>query len=212
MEDNKDIHQVVYRYVMSYDPEGEQIVKNIFMKQLNSQTFSLLREFSDSSQDLFYSFYEKKIISKRDILKDRFEKNPYGIISYIRKMIISFLKDERDKRKSNFSTKLDIDLDNMPVTIDQKIISYIEAKEILENILKFFTEEEQKTLCYLFFKDKFHKKYCLENLSQDAIYKRAERLKKKLKMFVLEYKVTYEGFELFKDKFLMSEICKKICS
>jgi hypothetical protein len=217
MSEPNEVHQLIYKYIFSYDAKGEEILKNIFGKQLKKPEFDSLRISSDYFDDLFYSFYEKKIIKKRNIFKERFENDKKGLISFLQKTIYNFLQDERDKNKINevrIYTKEDEDITDIilknPNQLDLQ--KYIEAKEIVEHFNEFFTEEDKKIFCYIFFKDKIDRNYCVENLNRNVVYKRVERIKKdKFPKFIETYGITYSGFQLFEKEFLMSEICKKVC-
>ncbi|WP_456392772.1 hypothetical protein [Persephonella sp.] len=213
----KSIHQAVYNYVVDYDPDGEDIVKNIFRRQLQIILSPSRNEFDHIFNELFSSFYANKILSQRKIFQKRFGKKSEGIISYIKITARRFLLDEIDRKELSTVVLTDEEtgeqlIENLSVETALNIPALIEAKEIVYFAEKFFSEEDLKTLCHIFFKDKLQKNYCLENLSSDAIYKRVERLKKKLGEFVKKYDCSYEGFDIFRREFLMSEICKKRCS
>ncbi|WP_457641257.1 hypothetical protein [Persephonella sp.] len=216
-----EIHSLIFKYIIDYDSKGEEIVKNIFRKTLNKSAFDSLITSSDSFDDLYNEFYIKKIIPQRDKFRKIFENDYTGLIKYLKTTIHNFLSDLRDKKKiEELSITIEDENSGKKVPLVEtvgsneifNIIQYIEASEITEKIKKFLSEEDQKVLCYIVFKDKYHKNYCLENLRADTIYKRVERLKKeKLKKFVETYGVTEEGFRLFLKEYLMSEICNKLC-
>jgi len=214
----KELREQIYEYISGYNPEGENIIKSIFAKTLNKPEYQILKAREDF-EDLYSSFYEEKIILKRKLYEEKFKEDKSGIINYLKASIRHFLDDEKRKLqietisviKDEEDNQIDI-FETIPDTKIKNQLDYIEAKEISEKIKKFLSEEDLKVLCHIVFKDKNDKNYCLENLSQDAIYKRVERLKKeKLTKFVSIYNFSYDGFQLFIDEFLMSEICKKLC-
>ncbi len=217
MSDNNEVHELIYKYIISYDKRGEEILKNIFGKQLKKPEFDNLRKSSDYFDDLYYSFYEKKILERKENFKEKFEKDKKGLISYLQKTIYNFLQDERDKNTIN-NIKLTnengepIDIGDIipdPNSID--LLKYIEASEIVKHFNEYFSEEDRKILCHIFLKDKIDKDYCIENLNKNVVYKRVERMKKtKFPKFIEKYGITLSGFRYFKKVF-MSEICKKLC-
>ncbi len=220
MSENFEVHELIYKYILDYDKKGEEILKNIFGKILRKPEFDTLRTSSDYFDDLYYEFYDKKVLSQREVYTDKFQNNKKGLIAFLQKVIYNFLQDQRDKKVlkaepmtviKNNEEKIELsDLIENPNNID--IIKIIEAKEILNHLNEFFNQEDKKTLCYIFFRDKFEKDYCIKNVKPDTIYKRVERMKKdKLPKFIEAYNITFDSFVIFKDNIMLSEVCKKIC-
>lgn len=218
-----DINIAVYNFLLNSDKNGLEVIKSIFISVLKKSYFKKLKDYNDLADDLFHQFYLEKLLPKKDDLLKRFENDLEGLMRYIYKMMSNFLTDINNKKEIEevkiFITKDEEDdesqniLENIPSeSRSSKVdIEIIESKEILEIIKTFLSEEDKKVLCHIVFKDKQNINYCLENLSQDAIYKRVERLKTKLKSFVETYCISQDGFKYFIDEFLMSEICKKVC-
>lgn len=218
-----DINIAVYNFLLNSDKNGLKVVKSMFISILKKSHFKKLKDYNDIGDDLFNQFYLEKLLPKKDYLLKKFENDLEGLVRYIYKMITNFLTDVNNKKEIEeikiFINKNEEDdksqniLENIPSESRSSMvdIEIIESKEILEIIKTFLSEEDKKVLCHIVFKDKQNINYCLENLSQDAIYKRVERLKTKLKSFVETYCISQDGFKYFIDEFLMSEICKKIC-
>jgi len=218
----REVRESLYKFIVDYDPKGEEILKKIFRKEAQKGSFThLIPNGEKDIEDLFHDFYLNKILHKRENFIKIFRTDQEGIISYIKTSIRNYLKDKLEKKrleeisitlntKENETINI-VELTNNPDSF--KPIEYMEAVEITGEIQKFLTKDELKTLCHIVFKSKADSNYCLEDLSSDAKYKRIERLRKnKLKSFVEKHSFSVEGFELFLKEFLMSEICRKICS
>ncbi|RLJ70683.1 hypothetical protein BCF55_0964 [Hydrogenivirga caldilitoris] len=82
----------------------------------------------------------------------------------------------------------------------------INAQDLFGAIMNILKEEDIKVMCYYFCKELYSEEIELEGLTKTNLYKRWERLKKRLAQ-KLPYVPTKEEFREFAERFL-SEVCE----
>ena len=178
----------------------EEFLKKRLGKDYHEEAFSELRL-------KVFLMYRKGSLGKKESIN----------FSYLRKMIRSCLWDlYRRESKVDFISLESLSYENE----EGKVISFeerfgksvdkgleIRVRELFEILLKVIPERDYDVFCYYLYKELYSKEVVLENLSKSNLYKRWERLKKKLAR-ELPYEPTPEEFRQFCEKFL-SEICNK---
>ncbi len=208
-------HREILEFLMYGKEEGFEIVKNIFFKQLSHEIFQSLRK-NEDKDDLFFSFMEK-LFSKRENIIQLFSQQDKGLPSYIRQMARNFLLDLL-KKKSVLEEKIvlnneDDEEDYLETKFGQEI-NFLLSLEI-EEIKKIFNaklkDDEVKLLCLYLNKDKQEEymRLFFDGLSKDALYKRVERLKKKLGEIIRDNGFSLSGVECYFSDVLQEE-CKQL--
>ena len=82
----------------------------------------------------------------------------------------------------------------------------INAQELLNAVMDILKEDDIKVMCYYFCKELYSEEIELEGLTKTNLYKRWERLKKKLAQ-ELPYVPTREEFREFAERFV-SDVCE----
>jgi len=83
----------------------------------------------------------------------------------------------------------------------------LEVENLFNIFMKVLSEKDIEVLCYYLYKEFYSREIQISGLSKSALYKRWERLKKKL-VSELPYIPDEEEFREFAEKFL-SEVCNK---
>ena len=205
----KNSHIEIYLFLKGESEEGLEIISNIFFKQLHSQSYKFLTQKEDAN-DIFMDFITK-LLTKREFLLETFEGQTKGLASYIRQMAKNFLKDKvkqwseiQIESVNNNEGKL-----GMNYNIDTKTILKIESFRFEKTLKQKFKEEEVLILCYITAPDKidFINRH-FSNLSKNALYKRVERVKNKLKNLIDEYGYEKDVVEFYIDN-ILPIICNK---
>lgn len=202
----KDVSKIIYRFLEGDDVKGLNIIRNIFYKQISSYMFNSL---DWDKEDYFQEFVLKLLNNKNKIL-EIFHDNTAGLVSYIREMIKNFLKDKLiESRKYHHENIEDYEYrleSNMKKPSD--VLVFLEAFHIKENIVKYLNEQDLILLCYLTCQEcqEFIEKTFFNNVSKDAMYKRVERLKMKIREFIKSFGFDEDSFGYFLSNMLY-EIC-----
>ncbi|SNZ09133.1 hypothetical protein SAMN06265182_1486 [Persephonella hydrogeniphila] len=186
--------------------EGYWIFYGLFKREFKK--YDLLEK-NLNSLDLFHDFLIHIIFKnqKWKLNPTIYSKIDDKVVSYIYASLHNFLKTKyreflaREYSKDEI-TEYEID-EVSPVILDL----IIEAKEIKEKIISSFNQRDIRTICFLLLGDR---KYINEEISDDALYQRKSRMKKRLKEFVKENGFSLEGFAYFQKYILKSEICDKL--
>lgn len=205
----KNTHEEIYLFLQGKSEKGLEIISNIFFKQLYSQSYISLTK-QEEPEDIFMDFINK-IFEKRTFLLQKFENQSQGLASYIRQMAKNFLKDKlkimseiQFESVNNYERLISTDK-NEPI----KQLIKIEGFRFAEIIDSKFKEEEILILCYITATNKkdFEEKY-LKDLSKDAIYKRVERVKRKLRGVISDFGYSQEAVRFYIENILPSK-CKR---
>jgi len=207
---NHNTHQKIYNFLAEGNTEGLEIIENIFFKQLFSSSYKYILN-SEDKEDLFMEFINR-VFEKRNFLLEKFRTQNQGLPAYIRQMVKNFLKDKikhmseiRMEPVNNYEKFLKSDLGNPIIEIIK--VDSLSLKEVINNKLK---TEEIKVLCYITAKDKMmFKEIFFKNVSDDALYKKVQRVKEKLKRIINEYGYSKDTVEYYLTEILPT-ICNKV--
>ncbi len=151
------------------------------------------------------------------MMKEELEKKGPIYKAYIRKIIRSCLVD-----RLNGSARLDtISTEKLLYENEEgKVLSFeevygaeedkdlrIQTEELFSLMMKILSEKDMEVLCYYLHKELYSREIKLKGMTKANLYKRWERLKKKISQ-KLPYTPTEEEFREFTEKFL-SEVCDK---
>ncbi len=199
-------HKEIYLFLLEGNERGYIIVRNIFTKQINKSFYYNLK---DKEEDLF-SEVVLRLYEKKEHILTIFEGKEEGLASYIRTMIKNILNDALLSMSKNPIDNIYIDSryeDEGAVPDEERfrveavdVITRLEAKEVMMKFESNLREEDFKLLCYMLEnkvddKDKMEKTL-FKDISKDALYKRVERLKKKLSQIVQENNFSEEAVGL----------------
>lgn len=201
-----EIQQKIVEFLEGKSNEGLQIIANIFFKQINSEKFANI---GWDKEELFGDFI-LKIFEKREKLLEIFIAQPMGAASYIRKMVKNFLIENLTSLPPQAE-----DIEDYKNTIKDSrtpvdVINNIEAQRLKEIVEKQLSEDEVILLCYITDKEcqKSIRETVFNNVSDDALYKRVERLKKKLAELVKSKSFAIDSVRLFLEE-ILPQICKE---
>jgi len=201
--------------LLNGDPEAKQFfLEEIRRVALQSKMESLLRtRIGDDYPEEVLSALILKLFSMKEAILRKEEVNR----SYIRKVIRSCLVDAVNKEAG-----VTIVSTNNPVKYDEEgrvrefeeLFGHeenkdmeIEAKELFDEILSILSEKDIDTLCYYLNTKIYKREVKIKGMSKDALYKRWERLRKKIRKR-LAYMPSEEEIRVFAERFL-SEVCAK---
>ncbi len=149
--------------------------------------------------------------------KGNLEKKDFINKSYLRRMIQSCIVDvlEKDKKISvinleSFNYK---DEEGRIISFEEKFGTEIDnslsidVEYIFNTICETLTEKDYDVLCYYLYKEYLSKEIILDNMTKNNLYKRWERLKRKI-VNKLDYVPSHEEFKEFAYRF-MSDVCEK---
>ncbi len=212
----------IYNFLINFDEEGLNHIKKMFYTQISKQSYQILYQDKD---DLLNDFITYKLIPKRKEIAEKFSQSTDGLVSYISIAIENFLKTEITKKiyKSEMfqnSVYYNQEEDEKEDTFERvlettqakeyDVLVKIEAEDIYNKLIEELKDTEKQLLCYLISEEQLQsyiKENFFKDLSEDAFYKRVERLKKKLSSIVQEYGYSQEGFKEAFDNFY-TQICK----
>ncbi len=187
-----DTHKEIYLFLKGESDLGMEIISNIFFKQIHTASFNSLARNEEEKKELLMKFF-LKLLQKREYILDLFANQNRGLSEYMRKMINRFLIDELNKARSesNFK-KVSINESLIEKTINNPIelINEIEAYRLNELLEERLTDEDFKMLCYIIIENKkekseYEQKH-FNDISKDALYKRVQRVKEKLRKIINE--------------------------
>lgn len=212
----------IYNFLINFDEEGLNHIKKMFYTQISKQSYQILYQDKD---DLLNDFITYKLIPKRKEIAEKFSQSTDGLVSYISIAIENFLKteitkkiyksemfqnsvyynQEEDEKKDTFERVLET-----TQAKEYDVLVKIEAEDIYNKLIEELKDTEKQLLCYLISEEQLQsyiKENFFKDISEDAFYKRVERLKKKLSSIVQEYGYSQEGFKEAFDNFY-TQICK----
>jgi len=165
--------------------------------------------------------YAKEVLAelrlKVFMMKEELEKKDLIHRAYVRKVIRSCLVD-----RLNGSARLDtVSAEELYLGNEEgKVLSFeeiygsgedkdlqIQAEDLLSFMMKILSERDIEVLCYYLYKELYSHEIRLRNMTKANLYKRWERLRKKISQ-KLPYTPTEDEFREFAEKFL-SEVCDK---
>lgn len=201
-----EIQQKIVEFLEGKSNEGLQIIANIFFKQINSEKFA---NTGWDKEELFGDFI-LKIFEKREKLLEIFTAQPMGAASYIREMVKNFLIDHLNSLPPKIENIEDYKNTVKDSRTPVEVINSIEAYRLRELIKEQFSDDEIILLCYMTDKEcqKSIRETVFNNVSDDALYKRVERLKKKLAELVKSKSFAIDSVRLFLEE-ILPQICKE---
>ncbi len=186
-----DTHKEIYLFLKGESDLGMEIISNIFFKQIRTASFNSLARNEEEKKELLMKFF-LKLLQKREYILKKFSDQNEGLSSFIRKMVKNFLKDELRARSEKELKKVSINESLIEKTINNPIelINEIEAYRLNELLEERLTDEDFKMLCYIIIENKkekseYEQKY-FNDISKDALYKRVQRVKEKLRKIINE--------------------------
>ncbi len=208
-----DTHKEIYMFLKGESDLGMEIISNIFFKQLHSVSFNSLAKNEEEKKELLMKFFYK-LFQKREYILKKFANQNRGLSSFIRKMIKNFLKDELRTRSEKELKKVSIDEPLIEKTINNpiEIINEIEAYRLSELLEKRLTEEDFKMICYIIIQNseeklEYEKSY-FSDISKDALYKRVQRVKEKLRKIINKEHFAKETVQYYLENILPTK-CKR---
>jgi hypothetical protein len=213
---------LIYNFLSENDPKGLEVIKNIFFKIISSPTYQLILDYYNK-EDIFQEFLAVKILPYRNHILDKFFEQQSGLVSYIQRMTKNFLADvyasvklmSENEISEVIISKEEDDEDEVKSYFDligktENYILNIEAEEVKMALTKHLSDSEVLVFCYQISDSKeLYKSKYFNDLSDDALYKRVERMKTKIKEILKEYSFSAEAFEKFLKEH-SHEICKKL--
>jgi len=215
-------NDLIFNFFSENDPKGLEVIKNIFFKIISSPTYTLILNYYDK-EDVFQEFIATKILPHRNHILDKFFEQQNGLVSYIQRMTKNFLADVYASVKLMSENEISEVIISKEEDDEDEVKSYfdligkredctlsIEIEELKIALTKRLSDNEALIFCYQISdsKELYKSKYFSE-LSDDALYKRVERMKTKIKEFLREYSFSTEAFEKFLKEH-SHEICKKL--
>ncbi|MBX0313185.1 MAG: hypothetical protein JHC31_15730 [Sulfurihydrogenibium sp.] len=215
-------NDLIFNFFSENDPKGLEVIKNIFFKIIGSPTYTLILNYYEK-EDVFQEFLATKILPYRNHIVDKFFEQQSGLVSYIQRMTKNFLADvyasvklmSENEISDVINSKEEDDEDEVKSYFDligkaENYILDIEAEEVKIALTKHLSDSEVLMFCYQISDSKeFYKSKYFNDLSDDALYKRVERMKTKIKEILKEYSFSAEAFEKFLKEH-SHEICKKL--
>jgi hypothetical protein len=214
-------NDLIVRFFSENDTKGLGVIKNIFLKILRNQTYGAVLNYYEE-EDLFQEFLATKILPNKERILEIFYNQNNGLVSYIQRMAKNFLTDFYISTKKMSENEISEVFNNKEDHEDGKMRSYfdligkkedhtlsIEVEEIEDTLMKNLTSNEWLIFCYqISDKKEVYKTKHLTELKDDALYKRIERMKKRLREIAIEYSFSKEAFERFLQE-KAQEICKR---
>jgi hypothetical protein len=215
-------NDLIFNFFSENDPKGLEVIKNIFFKIISSPTYTLILNYYDKD-DVFQEFLATKILPHRNHILDKFFEQQSGLVSYIQRMAKNFLADvyasvklmSENEISEVIISKEEDDEDEVKSYFDligkgEDFILNIEVEELKIAFTKRLSDNEMLMFCYQISDSKeLYKSKYFNDLSDDALYKRVERMKTKIKEILKEYSFSAEAFEKFLKEH-SHEICKKL--
>jgi hypothetical protein len=215
-------NDLIFNFFSENDPKGLEVIKNIFFKIISSPAYTLILNYYDID-DVFQEFLAIKILPYRNHIVDKFFEQQSGLVSYIQRMAKNFLADvyasvklmSENEISEVIISKEEDDEDEVKSYFDligkgEDFILNIEVEELKIAFTKRLSDNEMLMFCYQISDSKeLYKSKYFNDLSDDALYKRVERMKTKIKEILKEYSFSAEAFEKFLKEH-SHEICKKL--
>jgi hypothetical protein len=215
-------NDLIFNFFSENDPKGLEVIKNIFYKIINNPNYTLILNYYNK-EDVFQEFLATKILPHRNYIIDKFFEQQSGLVSYIQRMTKNFLADVYASVKLMSEYEISEVIISKEEDDEDEVKSYfdligkgedytlsIEVEELKIAFTKRLSDNEMLMFCYQISDSKeLYKSKYFNDLSDDALYKRVERMKIKIKEILKEYSFSAEAFEKFLKEH-SHEICKKL--
>lgn len=211
MENIKPIIEKFYR-TGKWDGDFENKIKGFIKNFVSSKGLdeTIRRIVGDDYVEEVFSMFIIKLFENKELILSK-EKVSF---SYLTAIIRNAIMDIYRKRAMNYEISVQ-SLQNPEeernieeiIFVDNSPAYYpIEVEELFNKILELLDEKDKEALCYYISKG-LGEEFEVKTLSKDALYKRWERLKKKLRENLEE--INSELWKAFVDMY-MSEVCNKL--
>ena len=211
MENIKPIIEKFYK-TGKWEGDFESKIKGFIKNFVSSKGLdeTIRRIVGDDYVEEVYSVFTIKLFENKELILSK-ENVSFG---YLTAMIKNAIMDIYRKRAMNYEISIQSlqnpdkegNLEDVIITQEPPKYYPIEVEELFNKILKLLDEKDKETLCYYISKQ-LGEEFEVKTLSKDALYKRWERLKKKLRENLEE--VNTELWKAFIDLY-MSEVCDKL--
>lgn len=199
--------------------EGSKEAEGFFLKEIRKLVRSMeieplfKRRFGDDYAEEVLSDLRLKVFLMFNAGK--IEDKDFISLSYVRKMIRSCVVDALNgefKMKTVSMENLNYEgqegevvsfEENIAVEEDKDLS--LEAESLFEAIMRILSDKDMDVLCYYLYKAMYSEEVVPEGTSKTNLYKRWERLKKKIAK-ELPYTPSEEEFREFAERYL-SEVC-----
>lgn len=172
---------------------------------------SIKRILGDNYLEEIYSTFVLKLLSNKELILSK----PKVSFSYLASMIKNTIMDLY--RKKSFLYEISVqafqdtgeeegNLEEVIFKIESPNYTPLEVYDLLKKVTSYLDDKDKETLCYYIAKE-LGEDFEVKTLSKNALYKRWERLKKKLREILEE--INEELWKYFVDLY-MSEVCRKI--
>ena len=171
---------------------------------------SIKRILGDNYLEDIYSTFILKLLSNKELILSK----PKVSFSYLTSIIKNTVMDLY--RKKSFAYEVSVqslqdtedegNLEEVIFRIEASDYTPLEVYELLKKVINILDDKDKETLCYYISKE-VGEDFEVKSLSKDALYKRWERLKKKLRE-ILEG-INEELWKSFVDLYV-SEVCRKM--
>ncbi|MCA1933737.1 MAG: hypothetical protein LDL13_09195 [Calditerrivibrio sp.] len=176
----------------------------------------------ENVMDEYHEFVTSNIIEKTKLLEPAEKFDDKSMIYYLKESIKNFLintcranKHMKEvislNEKRPLSENEEDELIDIIKSDEIESIIRIEAVQILKIVKKSFSEDKQKLLCEILYREKRNEYKFIKDMSENAFYKAVERLKTELQRFFLEIHSSDEAVKYFLYHIYPSEICEKFC-
>ena len=198
-----------------------QLIKKVFRKVFGRDVEKSFKKYygDDYLEDIFGELLLRLTQKRNNILNLDFINEAY-LFMIIQNIIYRHLSSNFKLIKKQkpivevFSKKEENSVNEVsaeiPSTYFVDYLKNLRYSELYEDFFKRLKEKDKEVLCYYLGKYFLNKELIIENLSQSALYKRWERLKKKLYDYYIPLadKDLFEDLKIIFEKFL-SDYCLK---
>lgn len=208
-----DIKEVLERFYRTgrWERGFEERIKNAITRFISREGLesSIRRLLGDSYLEDIYSTFILRLLSSKELLLSKREIS----FGYLTAMIKNTVMDVYRKRALAYEVSIhslwpdnEDDLEEVIFRTAPPSYHPLELLELFDKVVGMLDDKDRETLCYYIAKE-LGEKFEMKDLSKDALYKRWERLKKKLGENLSE--INEELWRAFMDMY-MSEVCDKI--
>lgn len=212
MSDIKPLLEKFYK-TGKWEGDFENKIKGAILNFISREGLeqSIRRVLGDSYLDDIYSTLILKLFINKDLILSK----PKVSFSYLTAIIKNTVMDVYRKKIYSYEVPVQAmqvsdeeegNLEEVVFKTEPPAYTPLEVYELFNKVIDKLDEKDMETLCYYIAKEA-GENFEVRSLSRDALYKRWERLKKKLRGVLAE--VNEELWRAFVDLY-MSEVCRKM--
>ncbi|WP_448583571.1 hypothetical protein [Thermocrinis sp.] len=213
----RDFKDIILRFAEGKESQEErELIKNTLLKQVrvSGREEAFRGRWGDDFEEDLLSDLREKVVK----LRENLESKEFINWSYFLKLVIScveeFFQKLRNMQEFPYD-KLKASSEEYDLEFEETIFfSYeanpeedLESVEFYYDLLELLDEKDYPILCYYLCKEFYKNCKKPEDISENNLYKKWERLKKRLRER-LTYEPSESAVAYFTERFL-SEICKK---